>query len=110
VADVVPVADAEAGLQLLASRGADALFLDRALLQDAVARSKAGNVQVLESQFRRDVVALAMRRDDDDFRLLVDRTLSRLYRSKDIAPMYAKYFGPPSSQAMDFFDLIALPD
>ena len=110
VADVVTVKDAEAGLQLLASHGADVFFYDRALLLDAVATNKASGVLVLDRIFRRDFIALAMRRNDDDFRLLVDRTLSKLYRSADMAALYSKYFGAPSSMALDFFDLVALPD
>jgi ABC-type amino acid transport substrate-binding protein len=111
VADVVPVKDTEAGLQLLAGRGADAFFSDRALLLDAVNHSPApGDVVVLDRLFRRDFVALAMRRNDDAFRLLVDRTLSRMYRTQDMAALYTKHFGAPNGAALDFFDLVALPD
>jgi ABC-type amino acid transport substrate-binding protein len=111
VADVVPVKDTEAGLQLLASHGADAFFSDRALLIDAATRSKApGDVVVLDRLFRRDPVALAMRRNDDDFRLAVDRALSRMYRTQDMVALYTKHFGPPSGAAADFFNLVALPD
>ena len=111
VAEVVPVKDADAGMELLASKGADAFFFDRLLLLDAVSRSKSpGDLRVLDRLFQRDFVSLAMRRDDDDFRLLVDRTLSRMYRSGEIAPIYGKYFGPPTGLALEIYDLIALPD
>ena len=92
-------------------RGADVFFSDRLLLLDAAARSKvSGDVVVLDRLFRRELVALAMRRDDDDFRLLVDRTLSQMYRTQDMVALYTRYFGAPKGAALDFFDLVALPD
>jgi polar amino acid transport system substrate-binding protein len=111
VAEVVTVKDTDAGLQLLASGGADVFFSDRLLLLDAVARGKlSGDIVVLDRLFRRELVALAMRRDDDDFRLLVDRTLSHMYRTQDMVALYTRYFGAPGAAALDFFNLVALPD
>jgi ABC-type amino acid transport substrate-binding protein len=111
VAEMVPVKDTDAGIGLLASGGADVFFSDRLLLLDALARSKvAGDVVVLDRLFRRDLVALATRRDDADLRLLVDRTLSRMYRTPDMAALYTRFFGAPSAAALDFFNLVALPD
>jgi ABC-type amino acid transport substrate-binding protein len=111
VADVVPVATTEAGLQMLADRKADAFFSDRAVLLDAASRSAThGGVVVLDRLFRRDLVALAMRRNDDDFRLLVDRTLSQLYRRQEVMALYADHFGTPGAATQDFFNLVALPD
>ena len=111
VADIVTVKDTEAGMQALISGEAQAFFNDRALLLDAVARSKSpGDLIVLVRLFRRDLVALAMRRNDDDFRLLVDRTLSRLYRTPELAAIYTRHFGAPNPAARDFFELVTLPD
>ncbi|HTP72006.1 MAG TPA: amino acid ABC transporter substrate-binding protein [Burkholderiaceae bacterium] len=110
VAEVVQVKDSAAGLQLLASRGADAFINDRAMLLDAVAGGGASDIVVLDVLFRRDIVALATRRNDDDFRLVVDRALSRLYRTPELARIYTKNFGAPRSDAVDFFQLVALPD
>jgi ABC-type amino acid transport substrate-binding protein len=90
---VVPVKDTEAGMQLLASQGADAFFLDRALLLDAVRRAQgAGNVQVLDRVFRRDLVALAVRRDDDDFRCWWTAPEPHVPQPGN-RPLYAQYFG-----------------
>ena len=111
VAEVVAVKDTAAGVQQLAERKADALFGDRTLLVDAVSRSAApSDVVVLDRLFRRDPIALAMHRNDDEFRLLVDRALSRLYRSPDLASIYARHFGAPSGGVLDFFQTVALPD
>jgi ABC-type amino acid transport substrate-binding protein len=111
VADVVTVKDTDAGLQMLAARTADAFFNDRAVLLDAVARSKSPHdFRLLDRLFRRDVVALAVRRNDDDFRLAVDRALSHLYRTPDLAAIYSSHFGPPGAGVLEFFQMVALPD
>jgi polar amino acid transport system substrate-binding protein len=111
VADIVAVKDTEAGMQALISGEAQAFFNDRALLLDAVAHSKKpADLIVLVRLFRRDLVALAMHRNDDDFRLLVDRALSRLYRTPELAAIYTRYFGAPNLAARDFFQLVTLPD
>jgi ABC-type amino acid transport substrate-binding protein len=111
VAEVLPVKDTDAGMQMLAEGKADAFFSDRALLMDAAAHGRSpGEVIVLDRLFRRDLVALAMRRNDDDFRLLVDRTLSRMVRTGDAVSLYARHFGTPTGATLDFFQLVALPD
>jgi ABC-type amino acid transport substrate-binding protein len=111
VAEVVTVKDTAAGLQMLLDRRADVFFNDRVLLLDAAARSPSRNdIVVLDRLFRRDLVALAVRRDDGDFRLAVDRSLSRMYRSDELASIYTSHFGPPDRATLDFFQLVALPD
>ena len=111
VADILSVKDVDAGVQALVDGQAHAFFTDRALLLDAVARSKSpSDLLVIDRLYRRDVVALAVHRNDDDFRLAVDRALSRLYRTPEVAAIYAKHFGAPTQSALDFFQLVALPD
>ena len=70
----------------------------------------AGQLQVIERNFTREPIALALPRGDDAFRLLVDRTLSHLYRSKEFAALYTAHFGAPSALAVEFFRAAALPD
>ena len=41
---------------------------------------------------------LAVRRNDSDFRLIADRTLSRLNRTSQISPIYGRWFGKFSSK------------
>jgi ABC-type amino acid transport substrate-binding protein len=111
VADIVTAPDLAAGVQLLADRKADALFADRVLLVDAVARSaRPSDVVVGERLFQRDPIALAVRRDDDDFRLAIDRALTRLYRSADLVTIYTRHYGAPTRGALDFYQAAALPD
>src|SRR5205823_3757479 len=75
-----PVADYATGLQMVLDRRAAALFGDRPVLLDAAKRgTAAGQLLVIERNFTREPLALAMRRGDDQFRLIVDRSLSRLF-------------------------------
>jgi ABC-type amino acid transport substrate-binding protein len=109
--DIVKVKDREEGLKLVREGGAAAFFGDRAsLLAAAKSSPKGGEVVVLDRIFRREPVALALRRSNDDFRLLIDKTLSRLYRSDEMAPLYTTYFGKPDQNARIFFDVMALPE
>lgn len=50
--------------------------------------------------------ALAVRRNDADFRLVADRTLSHLYRSGLILPIYQKWFGRFSEKRPPIFDAL----
>jgi ABC-type amino acid transport substrate-binding protein len=107
---VVTVKDAAEGLRKLADKNADAFFADRSLLLEAVGRSKSSDVRVLDRIYRRDLAALGVQRGDDDFRLVVDRTLSHLFRSNDIDTIYSTYFGAPTPEQQDFYRLVAIPD
>jgi len=110
-AKVVPVDSYAAGIEGLLAGKANVFFGDRAILLDAAARSpSAGDLSVLDRHFTSEPIALALRRGDEDFRLAVDRSLSRLFRSDEIVPLYAKWFGKPDREGRDFFRLAALPE
>jgi len=53
---------------------------------------------------------LAIARGDDDFRLLVDRSLSRFYNAPGFGSSYTKWFGKPDETAKNFFRWNALPE
>jgi ABC-type amino acid transport substrate-binding protein len=109
--DVVTVKDMQEGLKQVHEGRAAAFFGDRALLLAAAKRSPAGDkIVVIDRIFRREPVALGLRRTDPDFRLLVDTALSRLYRSSEITTLYTTYFGKPEQGALTFFELSALPE
>ena len=96
---------------MVLQRRADAFFSDRALLLDAVRRNTAASqLVVLDRIFRRGKVALAVQRNDDRFRLLVDRTLSHLMQSGELAALYTRYFGAPDRGMLDMLQLVALPE
>ena len=58
---------------------------------------------VLDRLFTHEAGALALSRNDDDFRLLVDGALSRFYESGDFRALYGKSFGEFDDRAREFF-------
>ena len=109
-ATVVPVASLQAGVEKVIDRHTNVFFADRALLSAAAHDSPAANdLIVLDRRFTRVSVAIGMSRDDD-LRLLVDRTLSRLYGSPEFAAVYEKWFGKLDADSSTFFRWAALPE
>ncbi len=105
------VDDYDAGVQALASRKADVFFGERAILIDAARRRQpARDVILIDRSFTYEPIALAMARGDEDFRLIVDRALSRTYRFGDIRPLYSDAFGEPDATAITFYRWNALPE
>jgi putrescine:ornithine antiporter len=99
------------GVQRVRERRADVFFGDRAILLASASRDgRASDLVVLDRLFTQEPLALALAAGDEDFRLLVDRALSRLYRSGDFAAMYAKTFGEPDEPTRAFIRWNALPE
>ena len=109
--EVVPVKDTAEGVQAVADRRVTAFMDGRVLLLDAIQRSPAkSSLVLLDKVYKRELVALGVRRGDDEFRLMVDRTLSRIYRSGELATIYATHLQPLDRAAIEFFELVALPE
>jgi len=110
-ATVAPVDSYQAGIQRVLDRKSDVFFGDRPILYDAAEGGPAAaDLTVLDRLFSYEPLALALARDDEDFRLVVDRSLSKLFRSDQFKDMYVKWFGEPDDGAAIFFGLSALPE
>ncbi|KAB0488062.1 amino acid ABC transporter substrate-binding protein, PAAT family [Pseudomonas reinekei] len=110
VATLVTVENADAGLKLVADGKADAFFAERMMLKHLLDRNyPAGNLVVLERMFEYAPTAMAVDREDEDFRLLVDTALSEMYRSGEIEQAFDKYLGGASDAAKKLFKIYALP-
>ncbi|MCV2350946.1 amino acid ABC transporter substrate-binding protein [Paucibacter sp. Y2R2-4] len=108
--NAIVVDDYAKGIELVKAKQADAFFAERGLLKDYVERNKAqGDLEVLPRRFASEPLALAMGRNDDDFRLLVDTALSRLLKSKDFQPLYQRHFGPLDAASRVIYQEFALP-
>jgi ABC-type amino acid transport substrate-binding protein len=113
-AEVVPAKTHEEGLAMLDKEQIAAYFADKAILAYLVKKSSAPDKLHLASNYlSMEPYALALPRGDSDFRLAVDRALSRIYRSGQIATIFAATFGQGSapSEALKIVYLTAaLPD
>jgi polar amino acid transport system substrate-binding protein len=109
-ATVAPVDSYQAGIQRVLDRSSDVFFGDRPILYDAAEGSSSGDLVVLDRLFTYEPLALALGRGDEDFRLVVDRSLSRLFKSSGFKDVYVKWFGEPDDSAAIFFGLSALPE
>ncbi|MEM7223302.1 MAG: amino acid ABC transporter substrate-binding protein [Pseudomonadota bacterium] len=94
--NVVPISDHDKGLAALEANEIDAYASDRVLLVGLALKAKDPSQLTLTDKFYSyEPYALMMRKNDDDFRLLVDRTLASLYRTQAILPIYTAWFGDP---------------
>ena len=111
-ASVIPVGDHGSGIDLLSDDKIEAYFADRAIIAAILKEGGRPGFQLSKQYFSYETYALALPRDDGAFRLLVDRTLARLYRSGRINVILAKTFGPaPADDMLKAMILInSLPD
>jgi ABC-type amino acid transport substrate-binding protein len=85
-------------LNALKKEKIDAFAADQVVLIGlALSVDKPENFAILPTIFSYEPFALAVRRNDADFRLIADRVISKLYRTKKILPIYNKWFGKFSS-------------
>lgn len=107
-AKVEPVESYLAGIEKLVDGQTDVLFGDRPILIQAA--TGTSNVEILDELYTYELLALALPRNDDDFRLAVDKALSATFRSGEFRDLYTKWFGQPSPGAWVFFLQSALPE
>lgn len=110
-ATVTTVATYEEGIASVLDGSTDVFFGDRPILLDAAARGKdSEDLIVLNRHFTYEPLALALSRQDEDFRLAVDRALSHFYKSDGFRDFYSEWFGQPNETIVTFFRQTALPD
>ena len=110
-ANVDRVASYDDGVMRVLDRSSDVFFGDRPILLEAAAESpSAADLTVLDKLFTYEPVALTLGRNDDDFRLVVDRALSRAFKADDFPDVYSKWFGAPDDAVLGFFRQNAMPE
>lgn len=103
-AKVSPVESHDAGVQRVLNRASDVLFGERSILLDAKKRHPSGkDLIVLDRLFTFAPLAFSLARDDEDFRLFVDESLSKLSRSGQTQVLYKRFFGEPDENTLAFF-------
>lgn len=114
-AEIVVVGDRTEGWARLNSDNVDAMASDQIVLIGLIMSSQDPTRYWLDSEiFSYEPYAFVVRRDDADFRLVVNRALAEAYRSGDYADIYYNWIGkagiemPPVVAVM--YQLGALPE
>jgi polar amino acid transport system substrate-binding protein len=110
VATLITAKNIEAGVNLVAEGKADAFFAERMLLSNLlVTHPSTAKLVLLDRVFEYSPTAMAVDRDDENFRLLVDTALSEMYKSGEIEQACNTYLGGISDMAKKLFKLYAIP-
>ena len=93
-AEIVAFPTHSDGLDALERGKLEAYFADRALLAALQAKARRpSDLMVGKRLFTREPYAIALRRGDADFRLLIDRALSQFYATPEFLTLLSRYFG-----------------
>lgn len=113
-AQVVPIERAADGIAMLQSGAADLYAGDLIKLIGLITLSAdPAKFEVLGERFSYEPYAFALPRGDSAFRLEVNRALSQVYRSGEIAPIYARWLGAlgrPTDAIAAMYLLYSIPD
>jgi ABC-type amino acid transport substrate-binding protein len=107
VAEVVEFAATSEGLAALEKRQIDVFTADQIVLIGlALMAEDPAMFTVFPTIFSFEPLAVAVRRNDADFRLVADRVLAGLFRSKEILKIYDKWFGKFAGKRSTAFDAL----
>ncbi|WP_223434276.1 MULTISPECIES: amino acid ABC transporter substrate-binding protein [unclassified Pseudomonas] len=110
VATLITVENTEEGLKRVAEGKADAFFADRMMLKSLLAQPpSSGNLLLLDRVFEYSPTSMAVDRNDENFRLLVDTVLSEMYRTGEMEHAYVNYLGGVSNMDRKLFKVYAIP-
>lgn len=83
-------------LAMVVSKQADAFVLDDAILSGLLADSPDGDkLKLLEENFGFEPYGIALRKNDPEFKKLVDATLNRMMENGELEKLYTKWFMSP---------------
>jgi glutamate/aspartate transport system substrate-binding protein len=106
--------DHAASFLALTSGRSEAFVMDDILLASLVANSTSpGNWRIIDDALRVEPYGLIMRKDDPEFKALVDRTLVALMKSGEFRQLYDKWFMspiPPKNVNLNFPMTVPLKD
>jgi len=104
-AEVVLFNSAKEGIDALRKKKIDAFSSDQIILIGlALKEQDSMNFEIKSEVFSFEPFALAVRRNDADFRLVADRVISELYRSRKILGIYDKWIGTFSRKRLPIYD------
>ncbi len=108
-AEVVVFKSSAEGFEALEKGKIDAFASDQVVLIGlALAADNPADFSILPDLFSYEPFALAVRKNDSEFRHIADSVISRLYRSKEILTIYDKWFGKFSSRRSAAFEALIM--
>lgn len=110
---VARIGDHAEGLAAVREGEIDAYFADRTVLAFLLRQEPAGSpVKLANNLLTIEPYALALPHGDSDFRLIVDRTISRLFRSGDISAIAKQAFEdvPLGNMVEQLYKIAPLPE
>ena len=108
-AEIVLVDTTTDGLNAMGKGEVDAISADQVVLIGLALKSDKPEIySILPKLISYEPFALAVRRNDADFRLVADRVISHLYRTKQILPIYKEWFGKFSNQIPTAFEAMIM--
>jgi len=112
--DIVLLESTDKGFDALKKGEIDILSADQVVLIGLISQAdNPGEFALLPDMFSYEPFALAVRKNDADFRLVADRAISHLYKSNEIKAVYDRWFGqfapkmPSALQALIKLNIIA---
>jgi ABC-type amino acid transport substrate-binding protein len=113
-AEIIPAKTHKDGVAMLDDDRISAYFADRSILTTLIRTSKEpGKLTLADVYLTIEPYALALPRGDEEFRLEIDRALSRIYRSGMLGPMFLRAFGSdaqPGPILQTLYLISALPE
>ncbi len=96
LSELVAAPDHAAAFAMLESGKADAFLMDDILLASLRANSREPQrYRILDKSYRIEALAIMLRRDDPEFKSVVDNEMTRIILSGEINGLYRKWFEQP---------------
>ncbi|EJG1882908.1 transporter substrate-binding domain-containing protein [Vibrio parahaemolyticus] len=108
VANILTVETHEQGLALVNSGEADAYFAEVDSLSNELTKGNFNNLELSGRVYETALQSIALPRNNDDFRLQVDKALSGTYNSAEFTKLYQRYFGHQHSEGIDAIKYFSL--
>nr|WP_319552647.1 transporter substrate-binding domain-containing protein [uncultured Vibrio sp.] len=108
VANILTVDTHEQGLALVNSGEADAYFAEVDSLSNEITKGNFNNLELSGRVYETALQSIALPRNNDDFRLQVDKALSDTYNSAEFTKLYQRYFGHQQTEGIEAIKYFSL--
>ncbi|EIK4807213.1 transporter substrate-binding domain-containing protein [Vibrio parahaemolyticus] len=108
VANILTVDTHEQGLALVNSGEADAYFAEVDSLSNELTKRNFNKLELSGRVYETALQSIALPRNNDDFRLQVDKALSDTYNSAEFTKLYQRYFGHQQTEGIEAIKYFSL--